>query len=504
MKRDKLKVMLIFPSSLHCKLSRFIPYEPPLGLAYIAAMLEKNDWNVKILDCLASSFNLAKLAKSIRAYKPNVIGVSCLTANRFDAFTTVTLAKEASPDSVICMGGPHVSLAAEDTLKHIQAIDMVIRGEGEFTMTDLVQTIEKGESLSKVLGISWRDSENNIIRNPSRPPIENLDKLPFPARHLLPLNRYALHYMCYMPDNVQGKIFSLMASRGCLYNCSFCQTPSLWGRRIRYRSVQNVISEIEHCMNTFGYKAFRFHDDTLTTDRKWIIRFCDELTRKGIDAPWNLSGRVNLVDEQILEEMKKAGCYSIAFGIESGDPYILKNINKGTTVKQVEDAVKLTKKAGILPFGYLMTGNPGENEETLLKTLELANRLKFIANGVSCAVIYPSTQFFKLAQQKGNIQNNFSWADKIDEIPPELIDLPISIDPFVPTFSPPEEIRKIIVKHKEDIKRLVRRGEIIKLIHDYGPTYLLNWRFWYNSLRYLPTRKFLHRMYCVTFHRLVE
>ena len=353
MKRDKPKVMLIFPPSLHCKPSRFIQNEAPLGLAYLAAVLEKYDYDVKILDCLALKFSPSQIADRIKAYRPDVVGISCLTANRFDAFATATLTKKVSRDSVICMGGPHVSSAVEDTLEHVQAVDVVARGEGEITMLALVQIIEKDESFSKVSGISWRNNKGKIIHNPDRPVIENLDQLPFPARHLLPLDRYASYYMPYMPDNVQGKIFSLIATRGCPYNCFFCQTPSFWGRRIRYRSVQSVVSEIEYCIDTFGYKGFRFHDDTLTVNRNWIIEFCNELTRRGIDSPWSLCGRVNLVDEEILNKMKKAGCYSIAFGIESGDPQILRNMNKQIIVEQIENAVKLTKRVGILPFGYL-------------------------------------------------------------------------------------------------------------------------------------------------------
>ena len=139
-------------------------------------------------------------------------------------------------------------------------------------------------------------------------------------------------------------------------------------------------------------------------------------------------------------------------------------------------------------------GNPGESEWTFLNTLKLVSRLRFIVNGISVAAIYPSTVFFELARQKGNIPNDFSWMDKFDEIPTELIDLPVFIDPFVPTFLPPRGIREILVKHKKEIKKLIRRKVVIKLVHDYGGRYLLNWRFWHNSLRYLPTRSFLHRM----------
>ena len=499
-----MKTLLIFPPSLHAKHAKYIPYEPPLGLAYIAAMLEANDYDVKILDCLALELHSKQIVESIRAYKPDLIGVSCLTANRFDAFNTVSLAKQASPKSVVCIGGPHVSLTAQDTLEHIQAIDVVIRGEGEHTVTDLIRTMEKGDDFKKVLGISWRDSEKNIIHNADRPPIANLDKIPFPARYLLPLKKYSPHYVPYLPDNVQGNIFSLIASRGCPYRCSFCQTPSLWGTKIRYRSVKNVISEIEHCIETFGYKAFRFHDDTLTISRKWILQFCEELINKGKNTPWSLCGRVNTVDTQMLEMLKEAGCYSIVFGIESGDSQILKNINKGINMKQIKDAIKLTKKAGILPFGYLMTGNPGENEEALLKTIELTKNLEFITTGLSCLVIYPQTQLYKRALEKGIIPRNFSWTDNIDEIPPELLDLPLCVDSFLPTFSSTKEIRKYILPHKESIQRLLRKGEIIKLIHDYGSTYTLNRDFWYNTLRYLQTKRKLHRIYRIVRYILFD
>jgi len=249
-------------------------------------------------------------------------------------------------------------------------------------------------------------------------------------------------------------------------------------------------------MDKFGYKAFRFHDDTVTANRKWILKFCEELNKRKIDAPWSLCGRVNLVDQEILHNMKKARCYSIAFGIESGHDMILKNIGKQATVEQAVKAVELSKKEGILPFGYLMVGNPGESEETLKKTLQFAYSMDFVTSGMSCAVIYPNTAFYALGQKTGRIPKGFSWTRKTEQTPPELSTIPVFMNPFEVTLLPPREIANVAEKYSDQIRKLVKRAVTTRLVHNYGRHYWLRPRFWYNSLRYLPKRQFFYRLLC--------
>lgn len=496
MKKSQPKTMLLIPPALHCNQNRFMRYEAPLGLAYIAAMLEKHNYDVRIVDCLTLGLGAKQTAEQIQVYQPDLVGIYCLTANRFDAFSTAKIAKKVSPNSIVVAGGPHVSGAAEDTLKHIPAIDVVVRGEGEGTILDLLKTVEGRLELGQVSGVSFRNSERKTVHNPDRPLIDDLDQLPFPARHLLPLHMYSRYYIPYLPDGVQGRIFSLIASRGCPWNCFFCATPNMWGRRIRYRTVNNVVQEIEYCMDKFRYKAFRFHDDTITANRKWILKFCEELNKRKIDVPWSLCGRVNLVDKEILHRMKKAGCYSIAFGIESGHDVILKNIGKQTTLEEIVKAVELSKEEGILPFGYLMVGNLGESEETLKKTLSFAYSMDFVTSGMSCAVIYPNTAFYVLGQSTGRIPKGFSWTRKIEQTPPELSTMPVFMNPFEVTLLPPQEIAHVAEKHSDQIRKLVERAVTVHLVHNYGRHYLLRPRFWYNSLRYLPMKQFLYRLLC--------
>jgi len=399
----KQKVMLITPPciKLYTGLRDAAPIYPPLGIAYIAAVLEKEGFDGSILDSYALGLSWKQIENAIIKRKPTVVGVACTTTTFSEALQIIKIVKKNNPKILTIIGGPHVTAVPKETLKRHKEIDVVVIGEGEYTFLDVVKRLEKGQrDFKNVLGIAYRE-KGKIVINKLRKPIENIDSFPFPVRHLLPVDRYKPP--AKFP--IKKPFMTVMSSRGCPNLCTFCSSKIIFGVTIRQRSAENVLQEIKEIVKKYGIKEITFVDDTFTINRKRLIAICKGMKELGV--MWTCSARVNTVDEEVLKIMKNSGCKLIEYGVESGSQRILKNIKKGITVEQAIKAVKWTKNAKIMVCTAFMIGNPGENKKTIRKTIKLAKKLDPDMMQLSILTPYPGTEVYDIVKKKGELLKDF-------------------------------------------------------------------------------------------------
>lgn len=341
---------------------------PPIGLMYIAAVLEKSGYNLKIIDAKLENLCQMKLSKKIINFNPDIVGITTDSCNFIESLKIAKVAKNSS-DTIIIMGGPHVTVMTSEVIQYPE-VDIAVIGEGEYTMLDIVQRIEKGKSLKGCKG-TWIKEDGKIIQNPLRARID-LDELPFPARHLIPMEKYSRTYTL---SGLTEPVDCVNTSRGCPYNCSFCSSRIIWGRKHKARSPKNVVNEIEYLIKEYGTKGIYFREDNFTLNRERVIGICEEIQRRKIKITWECSSRVDLVDKSLLRAMYRAGCRAIWYGIESGSPRILDILYKHITVDQSKEAIRLTREAGIKTGGSFIIGIPGETMEDIKLTLNLIKDL---------------------------------------------------------------------------------------------------------------------------------
>ncbi len=396
-----MDVVLVYPHASASGIEEGIKVLP-LGLAYIASVLEKKGFEVEIIDLNAQTELSNQFEDILKVLKPKIVGISCLTPFYSTVLSLAHRAKDATGAKIV-VGGAHATALPEEMLKE-SAIDYVVIGEGEYTMLELSDCLlNNGTQPEKIDGIAYM-KDKTYHRTGLRPYIKDLDELPLPARHLLPNERY------HAPQFRGERITSIMASRGCLYSCIFCDYRYMMGPKLRRRSPQNVITEIEECMKQYDINYVSFRDTIFTFDEQWVSDFCQLITQKNIDIKWDCNGRVNLVTERMLHEMKQAGCNLISYGIESGDQGILDFAKKKLTVEQSINAVKMTKKAGIEVTSYFIIGLPGENRATIEKTIKLASKLDSDYTQFSLATPFPGTPLHTYAREN-NLIRDVSWDD---------------------------------------------------------------------------------------------
>lgn len=339
---------------------------PPLGISYVAAACELAGAEVRIFDYIVRKYSPEKLAKEIELFAPDAIGTTAVTMNYKKAAEIISTAKHIKPSLVTLIGGPHVSFDVENTLNDYPAVDIVVIGEAEQTLAELVPSLLDKDKWKTIQGIAFKDS-GDIIRTEARPHLDDLDKLPLPARHLLPMSRY----------QALGFPVSIITSRGCPNKCIFCLGRKMVGFKVRYRSTQRVVDEIESIL-AYGIDFINIADDLFTANKKRVKSFCDEIKNRGLTFQWSVFARVNTVDEEILNLMKDAGCHSVSFGIESGNQDMLDRVRKGITLPQVREAAAVCKKAGIIAHGSFLAGLPGESLETLQASKKLSDEIDIL------------------------------------------------------------------------------------------------------------------------------
>ena len=365
---------------------------PSLGLAYIASYLEKCDHKVEILDCTAEHISLDIVEQKLKSCdEPDFIGLTATTPLINNALKIAEICKRLFPKATIVLGGVHPSVLPDDVLSN-ENVDFVVRDEGEETFKEIVE----GKAPENILGLSYK-KDSKIIHNPLRPLIKNLDDIPPPAYHLLPMKKYypAIGNYKRLPA------MSIFATRGCPGRCTFCHRT--FQGIIRPRSARNIINEIKLLQKDYGIKEISFYDDTFTLFKKVIYEFCDIIINEKIDVTWSCFTRVDHIDEPLLRKMKEAGCHLILFGVESADEKILETINKRISLDQVVKVVRAARKVGVETRTSFMIGNPGETEETIKKTIDFAIKLDPDEVQFNITTAFPGTEMFKWADEHGYI-----------------------------------------------------------------------------------------------------
>ncbi|MEW6186777.1 MAG: radical SAM protein [Thermodesulfobacteriota bacterium] len=339
---------------------------PPLGISYVASAFEQAGAEVRIIDYIVSQYSPEKLKRELEDFQPQVLGATSVTMNFPLAASIVRTAKQIDPSLITLMGGPHVSFDVLGTLNAYPEIDALFIGEAEQTIADFVSQWENERCWERIKGLAFRQNRR-IIQTPRRELMEDLNQLPLPARHLLPLSRY----------QALGFPVSMITGRGCPYSCIFCQGRKMVGSRPRSRKASLVVDEIEQILS-YGFTRINIADDLFTSDREKVWEVCEEIRRRRLSLSWTAFSRVNTVDRETLRLMRETGCDCISFGIESGNPEMLKRIRKGITLDQARKAVALCKEAGILAHASFMVGLPGETPQTLKDTAEFAKSLDIL------------------------------------------------------------------------------------------------------------------------------
>jgi len=400
-----VKVLLALPPDVHrCEVYRVIGMNaPPLGLAYIAAILEAHGHKVSIIDSPTLKVDTKTFIHKVKEFKPDVIGLSIQTPLAPKAYNIAKVIKKESKDIIIIAGGPHPTYMYEEALNN--GIDIVVRGEGEITTAELLDVLEKyglsRDKLRKVQGIAFKDRDNRVIVTPPRRLITDLDSLPPPARHLLPVEKYTLF-------NKPIKAIHVMASRGCPYGCIFCITSYFWGRKVRFRSARKVVDEIEGHVYRQGARYVIFTDDELVMNRKFIYEFIKEVKERKLDIVFTCGARVDHVDKDYLKYLYDNGCIMLYFGVESGSQDTLDKIGKGITIDQSIRVFKWIKELKGHATASFILGFPWETVEDLEKTINFAIKLDPSYAQFTVATPYPGTPLYYFAI-KNNLIVHRNW-----------------------------------------------------------------------------------------------
>ena len=411
-----------------------IPPLPPTDLMYMAAVAEKCGYEAKIKD-YSQDFGYID---DLKAYKPDYIVVNVATPTLEHDLESLKLAKEILPNVITIAKGAAFIIKAEDIMRLHTEIDVVIHGEVEATLKELLSK----ESYENVLGVYYRQDQD-VIYTGDRPFIENLDEIPFPARHLVNNSIYR------RPDN--NKVQAVIkVSRGCPYHCFFCLATPVSGAKVRKRSVENIIAEIKECVEKYNITNFVFWSDIFNIDREWTIALCNAIIDSGLKIVWSANTRADTADFEMAKLMYKSGCRLVSIGVESGSQYMLDKIGKKITLDDIRRTVSLFKKAKIRIYNYFVIGLPWETEETIEETIKFAIELNSDFISFYTATPLPGSRFYEYAIENKLFDNNTTFENAY-------------YFPAVNTHSLTRE--RVFELHKSALKRFyLRPTYIIKMI----------------------------------------
>jgi anaerobic magnesium-protoporphyrin IX monomethyl ester cyclase len=422
-----MKVLLINPPQTFYPGSEQPAGNLPLGLMYLAALLQKANFKVEILDAFmvdsvfqrngvetTVGMSFTKIRHELIERKPDVVGISGpFTCQIDNAVKISNLVKEVNPNILTVTGGPHVTLASEAFLREAKDVDIVVRGEGEYTMLEIAQTFEDRKQMDKILGIAYRQS-GKIRLNPPRPLIKNLDQLPYPAYNLVDMERYlTLKKIGYR--SFKDRAISMITSRGCPFNCCFCAVHLHMGKDFRAHSAKYVVDHIQFVVKKFNVRNVFFEDDNLTLDIERFENICNDIISRNINIGWETPNgvRADCLNRELLKKMKQSGCKSVFIGVESGDQQILNNvICKSLDLNRVVEFAKDAKEIGLKTGAFYIIGFPGETKENMQKTVDFALRLKREYDvGMHLFVATPSfgTRLYEECVIKGYVEENLTW-----------------------------------------------------------------------------------------------
>ncbi len=376
---------------------------PPLGLCYIAATVRQAGYSVRILDAPALNYELSHTIDDIRHANADFIGITASTVSITRAAELANAIKKQGIMAPVIIGGPHVSAIPQETLEEFKDFDIGVISEGEYTLPEVISCQKNNGSLNNIPGIVFREGAN-IILTPPRSRIENLDALPLPAWDLLPwLPKYykpAPHSYKRLPSS------TLVTSRGCNGTCTFCARPFM-GEKYRSHSAASTLRMIEHLVTVYGVRDVMFYDDNFLLDRHRVTQICEEILKRNYHISWSCLARTDIMPEDFFKLLKRAGCWQIAYGIESADQTILDNLKKRTTIEKVREMIRKTNEAGIHTRGYFMIGCPGETLATIEKTTQFITTSGLKDFHVTFCTPMPGAELFKTAEIYGEFDREW-------------------------------------------------------------------------------------------------
>lgn len=382
-----MRILLAYQSGLPHRNDPYISLVPT-GLCYLHACLREAGYDSLLANF--SAWPISRVKKELLTFRPDVIGISQWTHNRHISLELARICRSLLPGSTIVMGGGHATFCYEDILVEDSPVDAVILGEAESTLLELVARISAGTQWQSIAGVAFR-CNGAITATPPRKSLDDLDRLPLPARYF--------DRSVGLDIELQSEF--IVTTRGCPSTCYFCSSPDFWGKRVRFRSPTAIVEEILYIRQTYGLIYFSIRDDTFTADRKRVLEFCSLLQKREVNILWNCQSRVTAIDEELVIEMKRAGCECIQLGIESGSPRILRQLGKNITPAQIEHACTLIREVGINLSVYLISDVPGETGDDIRQTIELIRHIHPDDGYVSPLAYYPGTQLYKDAVASG-------------------------------------------------------------------------------------------------------
>jgi len=397
-------ILAVYPELVESKIFDLMP---PLGMLWVAAAFQDAGYPVRFVDEQVEDVDVGALAEEL---EPALTLIGGTSHSRFEAFDRAARVKKAYPPTTVVYGGPHASFTADDTLTHIDDIDIVVHGEGEYATLDLARWKETGgsaEELSRIKGIAYR-SNGRVVSTGWRPFNHELDALPEPARGLVPIELYGMEL-----EYLGLPATSIVTARGCPVACSFCSASKMYGRSYATRSPAKVIDEVEGLVKSHGIEGLKIFDSTFTLNKKHVLGFCDELERRRLVMPWECEVRIGTVDKPLFERMREAGCYYIDLGVESGDQSVLAEMGKGITLDDADELLRWAEELGVRTKVFFTVGHIGETYDAGKSTLRFIrkNRKRITLVGYGPAIrIYPGTRVEEHAIENDLLPQGFRWS----------------------------------------------------------------------------------------------
>jgi len=445
----------------HKRTDKYLEY--PIYLAYIVAVLEEAGVEVGFIDGVMEEMSIADFSRAVSSIRPDLVVIECSTPSIEYDLETARAVKDSVDGTSVALIGSHASFFHEEILSDNPAVDAICRGEAEITVKELALSLSSGDDLRQVKGLSYREGEEVRV-NPVRPLIQDLDSLPFPARHIVRHDGYrAAIYSGDCPT-------AMVSSRGCPHHCIYCLWPeTLYGHKFRARSAANVVDEMEHVVRDYGVDEIYFDDDCLTLSKKRVLEMCRLLLKRDVGVKWIVQSRVDTVDREVLTAMKEAGCHYILFGVESGSPRMLEIMKKRISLERVRQAFKDCRELGIRTQAFFLFGVPGETQETVEETIEFAKEIDADSTQFAIVVPHPGTELYETCVEHGWLVYD-GWEDfaaensliETDHLTREEVE-EARIRAYRRYYFRPGLVAKSLlgVRSFRDIKRLFRGGRSV-------------------------------------------
>lgn len=401
-----MNILLVRPPGPLGQLKKISSNEPPFGLLYLAgALREHGGLRISLLDLESGRFSREDLVKNIRKHDPHVVGIGCMTPSVVSGHRVAEIVKRTLPRAATVSGGPHVTPHPGAVLEEFPFFDIAVHGEGETTLPALCTRLGSGEPLAGLPGIAHR-ANGEVRTEPAGPLIRDIDDIPFPARDMIDPGSFEHTSRIGCPSGGR-RVTELFTSRGCPYPCTFCASALTHGKKVRFRSSENVRQEVRLCREELGVGHLTIHDDTFNVDPRRLEKLCSVFSEFGVT--WDCDARADRLTPDRLKTMARSGCTQIALGVESGSPQILRALRKEITVDQVISAFQWAREAGIRRYAYFMVGShPSESEEDIALTRDLIFRIDPDFMAVAVMMPYPGTEIYRTLKKRGHLLDR-SW-----------------------------------------------------------------------------------------------